>query len=105
MSSTARGRSGSSAVVDLTGPDAAPPHSAPRPFLNYSQCSHGYVSARFIVECGKKLELDSVVVCTACAIFHSFYKNAGEGNAKEYDQYVSPRPRIGYVLLFQAVSF
>ena len=58
-------------------------------YLKYAESKERYVGARFIIECGKKLELDSVVVCTGCLLFHQFYANASKDTEHAYDQYVS----------------
>ena len=58
-------------------------------YLKYAESKERYVGARFIIECGKKLELDSVIVCTACLLFHQFYANASKDTEHAYDQYVS----------------
>ena len=58
-------------------------------YLKYAESKQRYVGARFLMECGKKLELDSVVVCTGCCLFHQFYANASKDTEHAYDQYVS----------------
>ena len=60
-------------------------------YLKYAESKERYVGARFIIECGKKLELDSVIVCTGCLLFHQFYANATKDTEHAYDQYVSKR--------------
>jgi len=57
-------------------------------YLKYAESKERYVGARFIIECGKKLELDSVVVCTGCLLFHQFYANASKDTEHAYDQYL-----------------
>jgi len=57
-------------------------------YLKYAESKERFVGARFIIECGKKLELDSVIVCTACLLFHQFYANASKDTEHAYDQYL-----------------
>lgn len=57
-------------------------------YLKYAESKERYVGARFVMECGKKLELDSVVVCTGCCLFHQFYANASKDTEHAYDQYL-----------------
>ena len=71
-------------------------------YLKYAESKERYVGARFIIECGKKLELDSVVVCTGCLLFHQFYANASKDTEHAYDQYVSDewQRKSFYYLIF-----
>jgi len=57
-------------------------------YLKYAESKERYVGARFIIECGKKLDLDSVIVCTSCLLFHQFYANASKDTEHAFDQYL-----------------
>ena len=66
-------------------------------YLKYAESKQRYVGARFVMECGKKLELDSVVVCTGCCLFHQFNANASKDTEHAYDQYVSLRSQASFI--------
>ena len=62
-----------------------------QPFLRYASApaSSRFVGVRFLLECGKKLDVDATVAATAASIFHRFFAKVGRETAAEYDQFVS----------------
>jgi len=55
------------------------------PALNYKLSQNHFTAARYIFECGTKLEANALTISTACSIYHRFFK---ETDSKDYDVYL-----------------
>jgi len=53
--------------------------------VDYLQSDKPFVVIHFILECGKKLEANSVTICTAASLFHKFFSSA---SLSSYDPYL-----------------
>ena len=71
-----------SANFDESGPSASASHY---PTIDYLRSDKQFVVARFIFECGNKLEAKVLTVSTAVKLFHQFKKNT---QSLEYDPYL-----------------
>ena len=54
--------------------------------INYLRADKPFVVVHFILECGKKLEAQSLTICTAANLFHKFFSSASQSS---YDPYLS----------------
>ena len=71
-----------SAKIDESGTSASVSHY---PTIDYLKSDKQFVVARFIFECGNKLEAKVLTVSTAVKLFHQFNKNT---QSLEYDPYL-----------------
>ncbi|KAK6617208.1 hypothetical protein RUM43_005188 [Polyplax serrata] len=55
------------------------------PPINYQEKSDNYIGARFIFECGIKLEAQPLTIATALTLYHKFFK---EADSTGYDRYL-----------------
>lgn len=53
--------------------------------INYLRSDKHFVVVHFILECGKKLEAQSLTICTAANLFHKFFSSA---TPSSYDPYL-----------------
>jgi len=53
--------------------------------IDYKQSDNHYVVARFIFECGKKLDAECLTIATATSLFHKFFAAT---NISDYDPYL-----------------
>ena len=53
--------------------------------IDYLSSDKPYVVVHFIMECGRKLEANSVTICTAASLFHKFFSTA---SVSSYDPYL-----------------
>ena len=58
----------------------------PPPAIHYARSDERYVGARFIMECGRKLNVEAITTATAIHLFHNFFQGISQ---IDYDQYVS----------------
>ncbi|XP_025408836.1 cyclin-Q isoform X1 [Sipha flava] len=54
------------------------------PLTNYLAYKSNYIAVRYIFECGIKLGLKHITICSAAVYFHKFYENIDEN---PYDNY------------------
>ncbi|KAK7054610.1 Cyclin-related protein fam58a [Halocaridina rubra] len=55
------------------------------PAIDYSKCPSQYAGARYIMECGMKLEANVLTIATAATYYHKFFQYA---TLREYDPYL-----------------
>ena len=53
--------------------------------VDYLRSDKPFVVIHFIQECGRKLEANSLTICTAASLFHKFFSSASQGH---YDPYL-----------------
>ena len=53
--------------------------------IDYMRSDKPFVVIHFILECGKKLEANSLTICTAASLFHKFFSVA---SLTHYDPYL-----------------
>lgn len=70
-------------VVDLTTCDE--PSDLITKQVDYISSSHPFVVVHFILECGAKLEAESLTICTAASLFHKFCQAT---TLSDYDPYL-----------------
>jgi len=70
-------------IVNLTNSDDPPDFISKQ--VDYMKSDSQFVVTHFILECGKKLEADSVTICTAACLFNKFYSAT---TMSDYDPYL-----------------
>lgn len=48
--------------------------------VDYLRSDKPFVVIHFIQECGRKLEANSITICTAASLFHKFFASASPGH-------------------------
>merc|ERR1719481_792470 len=70
-------------MINLT--DCAAEKDVNHSQVDYLQSDKPFVVIHFILECGKKLEANSVTICTAASLCHKFFSSA---SLSSYDPYL-----------------
>jgi len=70
-------------IVNLTESDDSPIYITKQ--IDYMKSDCQFVVTHFILECGKKLEANTITICTAACLFNKFCSST---NISDYDPYL-----------------